>query len=96
MARTITTSAGSPIECDGDELAVIQTISRDATRQRALDYGYREVGREFQLLVAQMNEDELRAYLKESLFMSFNRYENDRLSGIIRKAGRAADLDSGA
>lgn len=95
MARTITTSAGSPIELDGDVLAVIETISRDLTRQNALDYGFEEVDREFQALVAQMNADELRAYLKESLFMSFNRFENERMSRIIRKAGRAADQDSG-
>jgi hypothetical protein len=95
MARTITTSAGSPIELDGDVLAVIETISRDLTRQNALDYGFEEVDREFQALVAQMNEDELRAYLKESLFMSFNRFENERMSRIIRKAGHAADHDTG-
>jgi len=95
MARTITTSAGTPIELDGDVLAVIETISRDLTRQRALEFGFEEVDREFQNLVAQMTEVELRAYLKESLFMSFNRFENDRLNSLIRKAGRAADLDSG-
>jgi len=33
--------------------------------------------------------------LKESLFMSFNRFENDRLSSVVRKAGRAVDSDSG-
>ena len=96
MARTITTSAGTPIELDGDVLAVIETISRDLTRERALEYGFEEVDREFQHLVAQMTEAELRDYLKESLFMSFNRFENDRLSGVIRKAGRAADADSEA
>lgn len=95
MARTINTSAGTPIELDGDVLAVIETISRDLTRQRALDYGFEEVDREFQYLVNQMTEAELRAYLKESLFMSFNRFENDRLSSLVRKARRAADLDSG-
>lgn len=93
MARTITTSAGTPIELDGDVLAVIETISRDLTRQSALDYGFEEVDREFQHLVGQMNEDELRAYLKESLFMSFNRFENDRLSSVIRKAGRATEAE---
>jgi hypothetical protein len=93
MARTITTSAGTPIELDGDVLAVIEAISRDLTRQRALEYGFEEVDREFQHLVAQMTEAELRDYLKESLFMSFNRFENDRLSGLIRKAGLAADTE---
>lgn len=94
MARIITTSAGTPIELDGDVLAVIETISRDLTRQRALEYGFEEVDHEFQHLVGQMNEDELRAYLKESLFMSFNRYENDRLSSVIRKAGREIDSEA--
>lgn len=94
MARTITTSAGTTIELDGDVLAVIETISRDLTRQRKLDYGFEDVDREFQHLVAQMTEAELRAYLKESLFMSFNRFENDRLSSMVRKAGRAADQDA--
>ena len=89
MARTITTSAGTPIELDGDVLAVIEAISRDLTRQRGLDYGFEEVDREFQHLVAQMAEAELRAYLKESLFMSFNRFENERLAAIVKKATRA-------
>ena len=94
MARTITTSAGTPIELDGDVLAVIETISRDLTRQQKLDYGFEDVDREFQHLIGQMQESELRAYLKESLFMSFNRFENDRLMSMVRKAGRAADQDS--
>ena len=96
MPRTITTSAGSAIELDGDVLAVIETISRDLTRQSTLEFGFEEVDREFQHLVAQMTEAELRSYLKESLFMSFNRFENDRLSSLVRKAGRAADADTGA
>lgn len=95
MARTITTSAGTSIELDGDVLAVIETISRDLTRQRKLDYGFEDVDREFQHLIGQMTEAELRAYLKESLFMSFNRFENERLSSLIHKAGRAADQDTG-
>lgn len=95
MGRTIKTSAGTPIELDGDVLAVIETISRDLSRKNALEFGFEEVDREFQLLVSQMTEEELRAYLKESLFMSFNRFENDRLNSMLRKAGRAADLDSG-
>jgi hypothetical protein len=96
MARTIKTSAGTPIELDGDALAILETISRDLTRQRSLEYSFEEVDQEFQHLIAQMTADELRAYLKESLFMSFNRYENDRLIGIVHKAGKAVDQDSEA
>ena len=89
--RTITTSQGSAIELDGDVLAVIETISRDLARLKELDYGFEDVDREFQHIVAQLTDEELRAYLKESLFMSFNRYENDRMIAIVRNAGRVKD-----
>ena len=86
--RTITTSSGTPLHLDGDVLAVIETVSRDLIRRQALDYGFEDVDREFVHLVAQMSEDELRAYLKESLFMSFNRYENEQLSTLVRRASK--------
>ena len=89
--RTIYTSAGTPVLLDGDALAVIETISRDLTRRQALDYGFEDVEREFHHLVAQMTESELRTYLKESLVMSFNRYENERLIAIVRKADQTKE-----
>ena len=91
MARTIKTSGGSEIEVDGDVLAVLETISRDLARKSGLDYGFEEVDQEFQQLVAQMTPDELKAYLKESLFMSFNRFENERLMTILRRADSATE-----
>jgi len=91
--RTITTASGTPIELDGDVLAILETISRDLARRRELDYGFEEVDREFQHLVAQMDEEELRTYLKESLFMSFNRLENDRMLAILKRAGVANKQD---
>ncbi len=89
--RTIHTSAGTAVELDGDVLAVIETISRDLARRNELDYGYEDVEREFQHLVGQMTQSELRSYLKESLVMSFNRYENERLVGLVRKANQARE-----
>jgi len=89
--RTIHTSAGTPVELDGDVLAVIEAISRDLSRRQTLDYDYEDVEREFQHLLSQMTEEELRTYLKESLVMSFNRYENERLMSMIKKAHRATD-----
>lgn len=44
----------------------------------------------------QLDEANLRTYLKESLFMSFNRFENDRMQAIVRKAIRVADAGAGA
>jgi hypothetical protein len=92
--RTIKTIAGTTVELDGDVLAVIEAISRDLARRRELEYGFEEVDREFQHLIQQMSDEELRAYLKESLFMSFNRFENDRMATIVKKANRARDRES--
>jgi hypothetical protein len=89
--RRITTIAGTLLELDGDVLAVIESVSRDLTRRSGLDYGFEDVDREFQHLVEQMTEADLRIYLKESLFMSFNRFENERLLAIVRRANRATD-----
>jgi hypothetical protein len=90
--RTITTSSGTVIELDGDVLAVIEAISLDLARRSELDYAFEDVDREVRHIVAQLTEDELRGYLKESLFMSFNRYENDRMVALVRKAIRTQDL----
>ena len=92
--RTITTTAGTRLELDGDVLAVIETVSRDLLRRQALEYGFDDVDREFVHLVGQMSVDELRAYLKESLFMSFNRYENEQMAALLRRADRAKPTDS--
>ena len=72
--RTVTTTGGTRVELDGDVLAVIETISRDLARRWQLDYSFEDVDREIQHLVGQLSEEELRTYLKESLFMSFNRF----------------------
>jgi hypothetical protein len=89
--RTITTASGSRIDLDGDVLALLEVVSRDLARQKELDYVYEDVDRELQHVVAQLTEEDLRAYLKESLFMSFNRYENDRMAAILNKASRATE-----
>ncbi len=89
--RTIKTTSGTTIELDGDVLAVIETVSRDLLRRQELDYGFEDVDREFDHLVGQLSDEELRSYLKESLFMSFNRFENDRLSHVVRKATSAKE-----
>jgi hypothetical protein len=91
--RTIKTTAGTPIELDGDVLAVLEAVSKDLLRRQELDYGFEDVDREIAHLISQMSEEELRAYLKESLFMSFNRYENDQLAAMIRRAAREPESE---
>jgi hypothetical protein len=87
--RAITTISGTRIELDGDVLAVLEVLSRDLARRQVLDYGFEDVEREIQHVISQLNEEELRSYLKESLFMSFNRYENDRMLKIVARANRS-------
>jgi hypothetical protein len=89
--RTITTASGTAIELDGDVLAVIETVSRDLTRRHELDYDFAEVAREFEHVIDQLTVEDLRTYLKESLFMSFNRFENERMTALVRKAIRATE-----
>jgi hypothetical protein len=91
--RTISTTSGTRVDLDGDVLAVLETLSRDLLRRKELDYSFEDVDREIQHLIGQMSDEELRSYLKESLFMSFNRFENDRLTNVIRKANRAEDRE---
>ena len=91
--RTVTTISGTQVELDGDVLAVIEAISRDLARRQELEFGFEDVDREVEHLVKQLTESDLRAYLKERLFMSFNRYENDRMVQIVRKARRAVEDD---
>ena len=91
--RTIKTTAGTPIELDGDVLAVLEAVSRDLLRRQELEYGFEDVDREIAHLISQLTEDELRIYLKESLFMSFNRYENDQMAAMIRRAAREPESE---
>jgi hypothetical protein len=89
--RTIKTASGTVIEVDGDVLAVIETVSRDLARRFELDYGFEDVAKEFQFLIAQLSESDLRTYLTESFFMSFNRFENDRMEAIVKKVRRTEE-----
>ncbi len=89
--RTIKTTSGTTIELDGDVLAILEAISRDLLRLKELDYGFEDVDREFAHVVGQLSESDLRTYLKESLFMSFNRYEIDRMTQLVRKANEARE-----
>ena len=91
--RTIKTTSGTAVDLDGDVLAVIETVSRDMMRSKELEYGFEDVQREFEHLVGQMSADDLRTYLKESLFMSFNRFENERLMALVSRVNREPEND---
>ena len=90
--RTITTtSAGTAIELDGDVLAVIEAISRDLTRRHELELRVRGSRARIPAPDRAADEDDLRTYLQESLFMSFNRFENERMTAWSGRRSAATD-----
>ena len=83
--QTIKTSTGAAITLDGDLLAIMETLYREVTAKRELQRSFEDMVREITHLIAQMNDEELRRYLLESLFLNTVTYENDKLEAYMRK-----------
>jgi phage gp29-like protein len=83
--RSIKTTTGADIPLDGDLLAVLETLFHEITAKRELERSFEDMNREINHLVSQMSDEELRAYLAESLFLNQVKYENDRLESYMRK-----------
>ncbi|MBI4478168.1 MAG: hypothetical protein HY654_13415 [Acidobacteria bacterium] len=83
--RTIRTTTGAEIPLDGDLLTVLETLFREITAKRELARSYEDVMHEIQHLIAQMDEEERRRYLTESLFLNSVTYENERLGAYMKK-----------
>jgi phage gp29-like protein len=86
--RSITTTTGRQIPLDGDLLAILETLFHEVTAKVIEGSSYEDMNREINHLVSQMSDDDLRAYLTESLFLNQVKYENDRLEQYIRKLGK--------
>jgi hypothetical protein len=83
--RTIKTSTGAEILLDGDLLTLMETLYREITVRRELERTFEDMVREIQHVIEQMNEDERRRYLAESLFLNTVSYENEKLASYMRK-----------
>jgi hypothetical protein len=68
--RIIKTSTGSEIQLDGDLLSVMEALYYEVTAKSELERSFDDMVKEIQHLIAQMDDDELRLYLAESLFMN--------------------------
>ena len=86
--RSISTTTGKQIPLDGDLLAILETLFHEITAKVIEGGSYEDMNREINHLVAQMTDEDLRAYLTESLFLNQVKYENDRLEQYIRKLGK--------
>ena len=83
--HTIKTTTGVPIALDGDLLAVMEALYREVTAKREFERSFEDMVREIQHLIEQMDDNERRAYLAESLFLNTVKYENDKLEAYIKK-----------
>jgi hypothetical protein len=85
MMRTIKTTSGVAIELDGDLLAVMEALYQEVTANRGLDRSFEDMVKEIHHLIEQMDGDERRTYLAESLFLNTVKYENDKLEAYMKK-----------
>jgi len=83
--RTIKTTSGTPITLDGDLLSVMEALYKEVTAKREFERSFEDMVREIQHLIDQMDENERKTYLAESLFLNTVKYENDKLEAYMRK-----------
>jgi hypothetical protein len=86
--RTIKTTSGADIALDGDILAVMEALYREVTAKRELERSFEDMVREIHHLIGQMDDEERRTYLTESLFLNTVKYENDKLEAYMRRLSK--------
>jgi len=86
--RTIKTTTGADIALDGDILAVMEALYKEVTAKRDLDRSFEDMVREIHHLIGQMDDDERRTYLTESLFLNTVKYENDKLEAYMKRLSK--------
>jgi len=86
--RTIKTTSGGSITLDGDLLAIMEALFREVTARRGLERSFEDMVQEITYLIDQMDDNERRTYLAESLFLNTVKYENDKLEAYMKKLTR--------
>jgi hypothetical protein len=86
--RTIKTTNGASVDLDGDLLAIMEALYREVTAKRAFDRSFEDIVKEIHHLIDQMNEEERKSYLAESLFLNTVKYENDKLEAYLKRLAR--------
>ena len=83
--RIIKTTSGSAIALDGDLLAVMEALYKEVTAKRELERSFEDMVKEITHLIDQMDEEERKTYLAESLFLNTVKYENDKLEAYMKR-----------
>ena len=63
----------------------MEALYKEVTARHALERSFEDMVKEIQHLIDQMDEQERRAYLAESLFLNTVKYENDKLDDYMKK-----------
>jgi len=83
--RKVRLTTGHDLALDGDLLAVLEALYREVSLRHQLRVSFEDMMKEIQGLVEQMNEDDRKRYLIESLFLNTVTYENEMLDAYMRK-----------
>ncbi len=77
--NTLRLSTGFLIPLDGDLLAVLEALYHEVTLKHQFKGSFEDMMREIESLVEQMNAEDRRRYLVESLFLNYNTFESEML-----------------
>lgn len=83
--RSARLSTGVLLPLDGDLLALLEALYREVTLKHRLQISFEDMMQELRSVLDQMNEEERRGYLLESLFLNTVTYENEMLDAYMRK-----------
>jgi hypothetical protein len=83
--RRVRLSTGYELDLDGDLLGVLEALYREVTLKRALQVSFEDMMREIKTLVDQMDPEDVKRYLVESLFLNSVTYENEMLEAYVRR-----------
>jgi len=86
--RTITLTTGAALTLDGDLLTVLEALYKEVSAKHELQSTFEDMAREIQHIIQQMNDEDRRHYLSESLFLNIVSYENERLGAYVRKLNK--------
>ena len=86
--RTIKLTTGAALTLDGDLLTVLEALYKEVSAKHELQSTFEDMAREIQHVIDQMNDDDRRHYLSESLFLNIVSYENERLGAYVRKLNK--------
>ena len=92
--RTITLTNGASLELDGDLLTILETLYHQVSTRMDPEPTFEDMAREIQHIIEQMNEEERRAYLSESLFLNMVSYENERLGAYMKKLTVSSEIEN--